>query len=168
MQKQVLLNSIVKEMKIVRRLSTKIPPNQSDFRPKDNVRSTTELLQYLSNCGTGMIRYWYRKDDSDFKTFYVALSEAGKTITPQNFAAHMDSQIELVNKLFEEITEDDLLNKQVDYPWGEKAPLGEAILETCIKWITGYKMQLFLKLKLSSDEKLGTPDLWRKTELDLI
>ena len=168
MQKQVLLNSIVKEMKIVRRLSTKIPADQSDFRPKENVRSTTELLQYLSNCGTGMIRYWYRKDNTDFRTFYAALNETGKTITPKNFAAQMDAQIELVNKLFEEITEDDLINKEVDYPWGEKAPLGEAILETCIKWMTGYKMQLFLKLKLSTDEKLTTPDLWRKTELDLI
>jgi hypothetical protein len=168
MQKQVLLNSIVKEMKIVRRLSTKIPANQSDFRPKDNVRSTTELLQYLSNCGTGMIRYWYRKNDTDFRTFYAALNEPGKTITVDTFAAAMDTQIELINKLFEEITEDDLVNKIVDYPWGEKAPLGEAILETCIKWMTGYKMQLFLKLKLSSDENLTTPDLWRKTELDLI
>jgi hypothetical protein len=168
MQKQVLLNSIVKEMKIVRRLSTKIPAEQSDFRPKENVRSTSELLQYLSNCGTGMIKYWYRKNDTDFRTFYTALNETGKTITVDNFAAAMDAQIELVNKLFEEITEDDLVNKIVDYPWGEKAPLGEAILETCIKWMTGYKMQLFLKLKLSTDEKLTTPDLWRKTELESI
>ncbi len=168
MQKQVLLNSIVKEMKIVRRLASKIPADQSDFRPKENLRSTTELLQYLSNCGTGMIKYWYRKNDTDFRTFYNALNETGKTITIDNFAAAMDIQIELINKLFEEITEDDLVNKIVDYPWGEKAPLGEAILETCIKWMTGYKMQLFLKLKLSTDQNLTTPDLWRKTELESI
>ena len=46
--------------------------------------------------------------------------------------------------------------------------LGEAIIETSIKWLTGYKMQLFMKLKQTSDEKLTTPDLWRRTELEAI
>lgn len=155
-------------MKIIRRLSTKIPADKQDFRPKEGVRSTAELLQYLGNCGTGMLRYWYRTDDSDFRTFFGKLGEETKNITTENFVARMDQQIELVTKLFENISEEDLLNKEVDYPGGEKAKLGEAIIETCIKWITAYKMQLFLKLKLSSDEKIGTPDLWRKTELETI
>lgn len=168
MFKQFLLNSIIKEMKIVKRLSTKIPADQIDFRPKEGIRSTLELLQYISYSATGMLQYWYRKDDSDFRTFYAGLTAHSKTITPENFIAEMDRQMELVTKLFENITEEDLLTKEVDYPWGEKAPLGQAILETCIKWITGYKMQLFLKLKLSTDEKLTTPDLWRKTEMDVM
>ena len=168
MLKQILLKSILKEMKIVRRLSTKIPVDQINFRPKEDIRSTLELLQYISFSATGMLQYWYRKDNSEFRPFYSVLTAHSKTITHENFIAEMDAQIELVTRIFDEITEEDLLNKIVDYPWGEKAPLGEAILETCIKWITGYKMQLFLKLKLSSDEKLTTPDLWRKTEMDVI
>jgi hypothetical protein len=168
MLKQVLLKSIIKEMKIVRRLSTKIPADQIDFRPKEGIRSTLELLQYISYSSTGMLQYWFRKDESDFRTFYATLTARSKTVTHENFIAEMDYQMELVNKIFDKITEADLLNKEVDYPWGEKAPLGEAILETSVKWITGYKMQLFLKLKLSTDEKLTTPDLWRKTEMDLI
>ncbi len=168
MYKQILLNSIVKEMKIVRRLSTKIPADKIDFRPKEGIRSTLELLQYLSYTGTGMLQYWYRKNESEFRPFYAMLTAHSKTITHENFIAEMDSQIELVTKIFNEITEEDLLTKIVDYPGGEKALLAEGIIEMCIKWITGYKMQLFLKIKLSSDEKLTTPDLWRKTELDLI
>lgn len=168
MFKQFLLNSIIKEMKIVKRLSAKIPADQIDFRPKEGIRSTLELLQYISYSATGMLQYWYRKDDSEFRAFYAVLTAHSKTITPETFLAEMDRQIELVTKLFDEITEEDLLTKEVDYPWGEKAPLGQAILETSIKWITGYKMQLFLKLKLSTDEKLTTPDLWRKTEMDVM
>ncbi len=168
MFKQFLLDSIIKEMKIVKRLSTKIPADQIDFRPKEGIRSTMELLQYISYSATGMLQYWYRKDDSEFRTFYATLTAHSKTVTPENFIAEMDAQMELVTKIFNEIKEEDLYTKQVDYPWGEKAPLGQAILETCIKWITGYKMQLFLKLKLSSEEKLGTPDLWRKTEMDIV
>jgi len=168
MYKQFLLNSIIKEMKIIRRLSTKIPADKIDFRPKENIRSTSELLQYLSSCGTGMLRFWYRKDNSDLKTFFEPIIAHRQTVTQENFVAEMDSQIELVTRLFDQITDQDLLTKEVDYPWGEKALLGEAIIETSIKWLTAYKMQLFLKLKLSSEEKLATPDLWRKTELELV
>ncbi len=168
MYKEFLLNSIIKEMKIIRRLSTKIPADQIDFRPKEGVRSTAELLKYLSSCGTGFLRYWYRTDGSDFKTFFAGLNAETAGITNENFVDRMDQQIELVTNLFKNITEEDLLTKEVDYPWGETAKLGEAILETSIKWLTGYKMQLFLKLKLSSEEKLTTPDLWRKTELETV
>lgn len=169
MFKQFLLNSIVHEMKVIRRLATKIESNQADYRPKEGIRSITELLQYLSACGTNTIRYWYRTDPSiDFRTSISEAVTKAKEITPQNFVAAMDAQIDLVTKLFENITEDDLLNKEVDYPWGEKAKLGEAIINTSIKWLTGYKVQLFLKLKLSSDQELKTPDLWRMTELEKV
>ncbi len=169
MFKQFLLNSIVKEMKIIRRLATKIPADQHEYRPKENMRSYKELLQYLSVCGTNSISYWYRKDTAvDFRTFVTEVAvNAQKNISPQNFVAAMDAQIELVTKLFEQISEEDLLNKEVDYPGGDKGKLGEAIIETSIKWLTAYKMQLFLKLKLSSDQELKTPDLWRKTELEM-
>ena len=168
MFKQFLLNSIIKEMKIIRRLATKITADQTAYRPKEGIRNTTELLQYLSVCGTNTIRYWYRKDSTvDFKAFVSGIKEEAQTITAENFVVAMDEQIKQVTDLFEQITENDLLTKEVDYPWGEKAKLGEAILETSIKWLTGYKMQLFLKLKLSSDQLLTTPDLWRKTELEV-
>jgi hypothetical protein len=167
MNKQFLLNSILKEMKIIRRLSTKITSNNIDFRKKEGMRSNLELLQYLSQCGTGIILYWYRTDGSDFRTFYGALNEKTKSITLENFPAAMDDQIELITKLFDKITEEDLLRKEVDFPSGEKAMLAEGIIETSIKWLTAYKMQLFLALKLSTDEKLGTPDLWRKTEIEV-
>lgn len=153
-------------MKIIRRLSTKIPADQINFRPKEGMRSSLELLQYLSSCGTGTIRYWYKTDDSDYKTFFAGLRTHTHTITHDNFIFEMNAQIELVKELFDNISEDDLLNKEVDYPWGEKALLGEAIIATNIKWLTAYKMQLFINLKLSSEEKLTTPDLWRTTELE--
>ena len=167
MYKQFLLNSIIKEMKIVRRLATKIPTDKYDFRKKEGMRSTTELLQYLSSCGTGMLLYWNRTDNSDFRTFYGALNEKSKSITPENFAAAMDAQIELVKKIFDNISENDLLTKEVELPGGEKAVLAEGIIETNIKWLTAYKMQLFLALKLTSEEKLTTGDLWRKTEIEM-
>lgn len=169
MFKQFLLNSLVHEMKVIRRLATKIATNQADYRPKEGIRSINELLQYLSVCGTNTIAYWYRNDPSvDFRTFAGTRATKAKEITVQNFVAAMDEEIALVNKLFEKITEEELLTKEVDYPWGDKAKLGEAIINTSIKWLTGYKVQLFLKLKMSSDQELKTPDLWRNTELEKV
>ena len=167
MNKETLLKSITKEMKIIRRLSTKIPTDQINFRPKEGMRSSLELLQYLGFCGTAMILYWYKNEDSDFRTFFGGLRTHGQNITHENFISTMDAQITLVNQLFEKITEEDLLTKEVDFPSGEKAMLGEGIIETSIKWLTAYKMQLFVNLKLSSEETLTTPDLWRKTDLDI-
>ena len=165
MTKQILLDSIVKEMKIIRRLSTKLPAEAIDFRPKEGVRSTLELLQYLSLCGTSMLRFWYNDDGSDFRTFYQTMNEETKTVTAENFVSRMDSQINFVEKLFDKISEEDLFKKEVTMPAGEKLFLGEAIIASSIKWLTAYKAQLFLYIKLNSDEKLTTPDLWRKVDM---
>jgi len=166
MYKDYILNSIVKEMKICRRLATKIPSDKLDYRSAEGTRSIGELLYYLSYIGTGIIRFWYRKDDSDMKTFFGALrAESPVITTAEEFVKAMDNQIELVTKLFGEITEDDLYHKQITYPWGETATVGEALLETTLKWMTAYKLQLFSLIKQASGEKLGTPDAWRLTEL---
>ena len=163
MFKEILQNSIVKELKIIKRLSTKVPAGTEDFRPKENVRSMIELLQYLSNCGTGMLQFW-QSGETEPRPYLMKLRESAPIVTLENATAIYDAQIDLVNELFANITEEDLLNKEITFPAGTKGLLGEGIIETSIKWLTGYKMQLFLYLKEVSDEALSTPDLWRKTE----
>jgi hypothetical protein len=165
MYKQNLLDTLVKEMKIVQRLSTKIPVEQINYRPKEGMRSMLELLQYLTHTGTGFIMYWYRADTSDLKTFYAPISAKAKTLTHEQFIPAMDHQIEKVQELFSNMTDDEFKNKTVDYPWGGTAPLCEAILTTSVRWLIAYKMQLFLYIKMTSDQKLGTPDVWRLTDL---
>jgi hypothetical protein len=165
MFKQFLLNSIITELKLIRRLTSKITEEQLEFRPKEGVRSTHELLQYLSYAGTGIIQYWYRTDESDLKTTFAGFRAHANTIPLNGFVDEITNQIELAERLFEQITEEDLLTKEVDYPGGATGKLGEAIINTSIKWLTAYKLQLFLNMKLSSEEVLATPDLWRKTEL---
>ena len=165
MFKQFLLNSITKEMKICKRLFTKIPMENMDFRPKETTRSMLEILQYLSFIGTCMLKYWAQEDEPNFGKFFKNLSLASGNLKPDEFLTAMDDQIKTVNNLFIQISETDLYDKQVMCPWGEMA-LGEAILETEIKWLAAYKLQLFFYLKLCSDQSLGTPDAWVLTELD--
>ena len=75
MNKQHLLNNIEKEINICRRLYTKIPPAQMDFRPKEGLRSILELLQYLGIIGSVMPGYWLKKDDTDFNTFFGTIDK---------------------------------------------------------------------------------------------
>ena len=166
MFKEYLLNCIVKELKICRRLASKIPADKMTFRSKEGVRSIQELLHYLSYSGTDMLRFWYRTDGSDSKTFFAAIEAESVINSPQDFIAAMDKQIEDVTVFFNKFSEEELHTKIVTYPWKATAPLGEAIVETIIKWLAAYKLQLFSLLKLATDQKLVTADAWRHTEID--
>ena len=167
MYKQHLRNAIVDEMKICRRLYTKIPQDKMDFRPKDDMRSIRELLQYLCIVGTALPNYWLNESESDFFASFDKKSAASKQMPHEQFLSVMNNQIELTYKLFDQIREDDLLNKEVVYPWGGKAPFGEAILSSSIKFLSGYKLQLFLLIRMSTDQKLGTADAWFITDTEL-
>jgi hypothetical protein len=167
MYKQHLLNNIEKEINICCRLYTKIPTSKMDFRPKEGLRSISELLQYLGIIGIIMPGYWLKKDDTDFNTFFSTLDKATKMVTHERFLAVMDEQMATIKNLFNQINEDDLMNKEVDYPWGGKAPMGEAIIATSIKFLTGYKLQLFSLIKLCDDQKLTTADAWFLSDLAL-
>ena len=165
MFKQYLLNAIIKEMKICRRLYTKIPVEKMNFRPRHHTRSILEILQYLSFIGTAMLKYWSQEDETDFGKFFKSLTSASLNLTSDQFLPAMDEQIKIVTDLFNEISETDLYDKQVMCPWGAMA-LGEAIIETEIKWLAAYKLQLFLYIKLSTDHSIATPDAWVLTALD--
>ena len=165
MFKEFLHNSLVKDLKVLKRLSGKIPLDQMSFRPKENVRSIEELLQYLSFSATAILQYWLENPDgAEFRAFFAEVSEASKNIKPDTYPEVFDKQIELVNNLFQKITEEDLTQKEVKHPAGITYKLGEGIIETSIKWLSAYKMQLFLYIKITTDHELTTPDLWRKFE----
>ena len=165
MYKQHLLNNIEKEINICRRLYTKITKGKENFRPKEGLRSILELLQYLTIVGSAMPRYWLKKDDSDFNTFFDAINTAAKTMPYEQFLTAMDEQKAIIRDLLNQISEEDLINKEVIYPWGGTAAWGEAIIATSIKFLTGYKLQLFLFIKLCDDQKLATPDAWFVSDL---
>ncbi len=165
MYKEHLQNAIVKEMNICKRLFTKIPQDKMDFRPKEGIRSILELLQYLSFIGTGMPNYWLNGNDGDFGAAFGKMAAAAREMAPDQFLSTMDKQIEMTKNLFDQITEEDLFQKIVTYPWNEKAELGEAIISTSIKWLAAYRLQLFSLIKLCTDQKLGTADAWVLTEL---
>ena len=162
MYKQHLLNAIEKEINICKRLSAKVPTDQLHFRPKPGMRSTLELLQYLTVIGAAMPAFWLQSSEP-FSEFFEKRTSDAKEMTYENFAAAMDKQLVEIQSLFTSIPDEDLVNKEITYPWGSTAALGDAIMNTSVKFITAYKLQLFLYLKMSTDQTLDTADAWALT-----
>jgi hypothetical protein len=165
MYKQHLTDCIEKEIKICKRLYTKIPQDQMHFTPKEGMRTILELLQYLSMIGTATLDYWIQQQEKHFGQYFGEKTEVSKQLTPDMFLAAMDEQMNDIREVFSKISEEDLFQKEITYPWGAKGPLGEGIINTTIKFLAAYKLQLFISIKLCSEQQLGTADAWVLTDL---
>lgn len=167
MNKEYIQNRIIKEMRIIKRLSTKLPHDMLNYQPHQNVRTSIDLLQYLSICGTSMLGFWLDDHALDFKGYFDTVRQKASSVTKENFISKMDEEIALVEKYFSSITEEELKSKMVTLPGGNQETLGVALLDSSVKWLTAYKMQLFLYIKISTGAELKTPDLWRLNEIEV-
>lgn len=162
-QKQQIINVLEKETAICKRLFTLIPPAVYDYAPKLLMRTTYQILQYLTWCAGSSVENYMETDPEKQKGIYGRNSDHGDTMKPEDFPVRMDEQMEKIIMLLEDVSDEDLLTREVILPWQEPMLLGEALIETSVKWLTGYKMQLFLYMKMN-DIEVDTGDCWIVTE----
>ena len=157
MYKQHLLQSIDREILLAKQLVPFIDETKLDFRFGEKTRSTLEVMQYLSTVGEAMMWYYSgTMTDDDWKV----IGAKNKSVTLQNFAERMEEQQKNIHTYFEKISDEDLMNKEVMLFWEEKMPLGVALIQGPVKWLTSYRMELFKLLKLSGNPKMGTGEAW--------
>lgn len=161
--KENLFNSIEKEIGVIKTLSSKITKEILSYAPMEGMRTTEEVMQYLTWCGSSTITFFLLDDPAKAKDNYTKFFEEAKTVTYENFKERMDAELAIIKDCFENISDEDLLTKEVLLPWQEPMILGQAIMETTVKWLTGYKMQLYLYMK-QNGIKLDTGDCWIYTE----
>ncbi len=143
------------EMRVIKHLAEKIPADTLGYKPTQAQRTTLELLQYLSfivAAGTEMI---FKNDH----TVFAAHAEAGKEVTGDNFAAAMDAQQTKFLELMEQFTDEELVKTMNMFMAGEKTKIAY-LVDGPGKWVTAYKMQLFLYIKASGNSSLSTSNLW--------
>ena len=87
--------------------------------------------------------------------------EMAKDMPPSDFARVMRRHAEEVTRLMRAAEPGDLARGTIAFPWGETLAKGEALVHYPYRWLTGYRMQLFLYLKGAGVTGLATPDLWR-------
>jgi hypothetical protein len=153
--KQQLTDSLVFECQIIKHLATKVTPELLNYAPAPGMRTTLELLQYTSHLAKGSLRglvlgNWdWEKRHAD-----------SKNVNLENFAQAMDAQIDEIRSILAEADEQTLQTKEVQFPWGGKTIAGIGIVNTALKFLTAYKMQLFLYLRING-LPVSTPNVWR-------
>ena len=158
--KEQLLKSIEDEIKIIKHLYGKIPEGKMEFKPAENTRTVIELLKYLTWCSVGTLKTFIDGDeDSPNYEMYKEFSENAKVMKPEDFEKRMNAQMESIKDLFNKFNDEDLLNKKVMMPYQDKITLGEAVINTSIKHLTAYRMQLYIYLKILGVE-MNTVNCW--------
>jgi hypothetical protein len=131
-----------------------------DYRPAENMRSTSELLRYLTWCASATTIYSIKKSEGveTAGTFQGFVQDA-KTMDIKDFPAAMDKQYRIVIDAIKDIPEENLFRKESMLPWGDKVQLGYALQESALKFITAYRMQLFLYVK-ACGAQVDTVNCW--------
>jgi hypothetical protein len=158
MYKKHLLLNIEREIILLKQLSPMIEEKDLDFRPAEKMRSTYELMQYLSNIGAVILRWFIDNDITPEVRKEIA--DHRSTLTIQNFPDRIDEQWTVIQSYINAISEEELMTREIELPWKEKMVLGAAIMNAPVKWLASYRMQLFMHLKMNGRPEIGTKDAW--------
>ena len=156
-----LLDSMLHECTVAQHLYTKLPAAGFGYRPSPGQRSTTELLQYLSVIGIAGATCMAERDWKRFAPF----SERAKALTPGDFVEAMDRQKAELIALFKTLPEERLATQEAPLPGGGVQPLAVALMNGPLKWLTAYKLQLFLYAKAAGASDIGTSNAWRGMDM---
>jgi hypothetical protein len=162
MYKEHLLQNIEREYHLLKRLAVMIEEKDLDFRQAEKLRSTKELMQYLSGIGSYMFRWMLFNDITPEER--LKIMEYRASVTVQNFPQRIDEQVAIIRKYMDEISDEELLKRKVTLPWKEEMTLGAAIINAPVKWLAVYRMELFRNLKLSGNREISTRHAWDPVE----
>ncbi|MEO7425356.1 MAG: hypothetical protein ABI036_09220 [Fibrobacteria bacterium] len=145
-----------KESQICINLFGKIPPGGLDYRPTPGQRNTLELLRYLSY---GPYNGLMKTLSGDWQ-MGRSTAEVTAGMPASDFADRMAWQAEAAARELRSVSVA-TLDLEMAYPWGETMKRGEGLSLYPMRWLTGYRMQLFLYLKAAGATQLNTADCWR-------
>jgi hypothetical protein len=157
MTKQELIASLQNEVRIVLHLASKVDRGKLDYRPTAKQRSTIELLQYVSMMGPTYVQYikTASKDASIWESAAAAAAKRDFDQTVAAIAAQHDSYASLLG----DMTDADLRTKSMAAD-GSTTTKGASLVNAVLCGCAAYRTQLFLYLKASGREELGTMNLW--------
>jgi hypothetical protein len=158
--KDELINSLKGEVRILLHLASKVDPAKLDYRPTAKQRNMLELLQYMSIVGPIHLRA-VKADVFDVDAWRNAWRTEEAVAKAMNLEEVKDA-IGKHSALFAELLgscSDADLRAEIEM-FGYKASRGSMIVSLVLSHYAAYRMQLFLYLKASGREELGTMNLW--------
>ncbi|MBK5255122.1 MAG: hypothetical protein JJE39_03735 [Vicinamibacteria bacterium] len=156
LSKSELIAALQDEVRILLHLASKVDAGKLDYRPTPKQRSTFELLKYLSMMGPVLVAA--AKTGAFDEAAWTAAEQAAAAQTFDETIAGIASQKEAYSALLGGVSEDDF-RAEIE-PFGEKASRGAFIVSAILGGCVAYRTQLFLYLKASGREELGSSNLW--------
>jgi hypothetical protein len=160
--KDILLAALLDECRIIKHLYERLPEGSLDYRPGPGQRSTRELLQYLSFCGIGATRAMVEADWEGYQEVAARAADEG----PEDFPAAMDRQMAELQAVLEPLSDEELRSRRATLPSGTETDLATALVNTTLRWLGGYRMQLFLYAKQAGNDDLWTPNCWYGVDME--
>lgn len=153
---EAFLDACAHETRVVLHLATKVSPDAYGWRPTPKQRSVLELLRYLTTCAIVPARAmvtgsWAHAD---------AAEAAADTLAPSAFPWAMQRQLDELRALVRAVPAPDFATREATLPWGTKTRLGPALVDTVLKTLVAYRMQLFLYAKAAGNPGLGPANCW--------
>lgn len=161
MTKQQILDSIQEEHTILKHLFSKVKPEHLAYSPGEKMRDTEALLRYITYCAVATIN-WYdvALNNLDKENAFQKYVDKADAMDIQKFPEALDEQHAEVAKILSNYSDDDLLTKKVNRIAGNECALEEAIVNSSLRYLTAYRMQLFLYLKQNGQTELSTYNCW--------
>ena len=149
--------SILTEGRILKHLHSKVPAGQLDFRPTPAQRSVAELLEYIPLNAGPLVQAIVA---GDFKPLMEG-ADAIKAEARKDFVGTIDRETRRVAELLKDVPDADFQSREIQMPSGIRVRMGAALVDFPLKFLTAYRMQLFLYLKQCGQSGLTTTNLWR-------
>ena len=125
------------------------------------MRTTLELLRYLTRCAQVPATAILTERWDNLK---AQVDEAAR-MPADAFPEAMDSQLDALRTLLEPVSDDEFLTRPATVPWAPGQRLGEALVNTSLKFLTAYRMQLFLYAKIGGAADLATSNCWMGVDM---
>jgi len=154
--KSELIAALQNEVRILLHLAGKIDPAKLDYRPTPKQRSTIELLRYLSMMGPGLVEA-AKAGQFDEAGWMAAEQAANAQSLPQAMAA-IAAQANKYSALLADVSEADF-RAEISL-FGPPMSRGAWVINWVLNGSAAYRTQLFLYLKATGREELGTMNLW--------
>jgi hypothetical protein len=150
--KEQYIESLIKELDIVKHLAEKIKEEQLGHKPTEAQRTMQELMHYLSYIFVAASDGIASGDKDAYKKYVQ-----GPMPTLENFIELIDKEEEAVVRMLTPLSEEQLA-EEIDM-WG-RTQSRTLHLIGLLKMAAAYKMQLFLYMKQSGTPDINTMNLW--------
>ncbi len=157
MSKEEFIKSCAHEARCIKHIATKIPDDQYEYKPTPVQRSMTELLRYLVCCASTPL---CNMRDGNWDAAEALEKEAESLDVRKDFATAMDRQQEFIASTINAFKESDFAKVGREMPWGAPCKLGQGLINTVLKPLVAYRMQLFLYVKASGRHDIGPAQCW--------